>query len=260
MKKHLLSAVILSTITTVSAFAIESAEQRIYTGSRPESAFVADAASFKSARSQRIIREILREEERARTVGEAMAVKRSGLRYVEDMADFELLSTFTVSSPSEAYQRAVAEFILDYVGAYVISPRDIPYIQSLETRILTVGGAIQLKVIGMQVVRREVDFLRLIQFSVRNPSDAYRRATSEFVADYVREALDRTSRIRLILEIEKFTMTVADAMRVKNAGLIAVYRRAELFELAEYTVSSPSDAYRRAVNEFISDNIGRYPR
>lgn len=215
------------------------------------------AATDQYSRQQ--IATVLEAESRMTTVSESIAVKQSGLSYVQDISDFEYLASYTVSRPSDSYRKAVGDFIASYVGNYVQSPADLPYLQILEARTPTVTQALAVKSAGMRAVRSIQDFLVLISFSVSNPSDGYRKAVSSFVATNVQYSLNEYSPIYLIIKVEMYTQTINDSMAVKNAGLVAVHSKRDLLDLAQFSVSNPSQGYRDAVNRFIRDNISRYP-
>ena len=129
----------------------------------------------------------------------------------------------------------------------------------LESRVPNVTQAMAVKSAGLRIHLQIGDYLQLIPPSANNPSEAYMKAISSFTAKNIASVLDYYSPIYLIVEAEKFTTLVSDAMIVKNAGLVAVRSRQDLFELAAYSVQSPSVAYQQAVNAFIRDNINRYP-
>ena len=205
------------------------------------------------------ISRVLEAESRVSTVGEAMEIKRSGLGYVEDLSDFEYLSTFAVGRPSEAYQRAVGDFIAAHVAAFTHYRSDLYYIRLLEQRTPTVSTAMAVKEAAMRVCTSIEDFVYMLPYSVGSPSDAYKRAVSEFTARSIARVLAPYSRIDLIIQAEVYTVIVSDAMAVKNAGLVAVHSRRDLYELARYSVDRPSDAYIRAVDEWVRFNAPNYP-
>lgn len=201
----------------------------------------------------------LEAERRVSTVKDAIAIKETALVYVRDLADFEYLSSFTVSNPSDAYKNAVGDFIATYVARFTFQVWDLYYLNILEQRTVSVSQAISVKTAGLNVVTDIGQFLQILPFSVPTPSDTYRTQVSTFVANNIHRVLNYNSPIDQILQAEVYTKTVSDAMTVKNAGLIAVHSKYDLLRLAEYSVPTPSPTYRSAVETFIRDNIGRYP-
>ncbi len=258
MKKSIHSAIIVFSLFAGSA---ALADAPLHVGEFPIPAVDEEIAQLPAldVLSRREIARVLEAESRTTTVSDAMAIKRSGLAYVRDISDFEYLCSFTTPRPSEAYRRAVGDFIASHVGRYVRGPYDMRYLRVLEARTQLVSQAMKVKTAGLVAVRSVHDFLELLPFSVSNPSEAYRVAVSSFVAQHVRSALDRYSPIYLIVEVEKFTKTVTDAMAVKNAGLVAVHSKSDLLDLARYSTNNPSAAYRQAVSNFIRANIDRFP-
>ena len=217
------------------------------------------SSSASNLNSKRRIREVLELESRAYTVGEAMRIKESGLVYVQDLSDFSYLAQTAISNPSEAYTNAVAEFIAQNVAGCVRDQWDLRYIPELEARTRLVGQAIRVKEAAMIAVRDIRDFLDILPFSVSNPSDAYKNSVGEFTATNASQVIDSYTSIYLIVDVERFTKTVGQAMRVKNAGLAAVRDRRDLYNLAEHAFANPSQAYIDAVERFIRENYYRYP-
>lgn len=235
-----------------------------YTGATPISAISTEKFSsiepidLNGNRQQ--ISYLLKLESGVRTVGEAINLKTQGLNYVQDAYDFEYLTSYPFQNPSDAYKNAVGEFIAKNIASFVRSNYDLRPLQILEARTLTVGQAMAVKSAGLRVHLTINDFIKLIQPSFANPSDAYKTAISRFTAQNIRYALDAYTSIYMILEVEKSTMVVGDSMAVKNSGLIAVRTQRDLFDLARYSVSNPSAAYQQAVNEFLRINLPRYPQ
>ena len=63
----------------------------------------------------------------------------------------------------------------------------------------------------------------------------------------------------MLIEIEKYTYYVNDAMAVKNAGLVAVHSKEDLIALSAFAQESPSVSYQQEVRAFIRNNISRFP-
>ncbi|MEA9355324.1 hypothetical protein SHI21_03890 [Bacteriovorax sp. PP10] len=253
------AALVLATI--LSTMSIAQSAELIYKGAAPKIAAVKEMTVDKDMPSygREEISYYLRAEAGVRTVSEAINLKTQGLQYVRDVYDFEYLTSCPFPNPSEAYKAAVGDFIVRFVGNYVYSAYDFNMLRVLESRVPTVNQAMAVKSTGLKVRMQISDYLQLIPPSVGNPSDAYVKAISNFTAQNISAVLDYYSQIYLIVEAEKFTTTVGDAMMVKNAGLVSVHNRQELFQLAAYSVPNPSAAYQQAVNNFIRDNLNRYP-
>lgn len=252
---------ILALAIITSSFSITQAADLIYKGATPKISSNTDKNFNKNMPSfgREEINYYLRAEAGVRTVNEAINLKTQGLRYVRDIFDFEYLTSCPFANPSDAYKVAVGDFIANYVGNYVYSTYDLNMLRVLESRVPNVNQAIAVKSAGLKIHMQISDYLQLIPPSVGNPSDAYKTAISNFTAKNISYVLDNYSPIYLIIEAEKFTTIVSDAMMVKNAGLVAVHSRQDLFELAAYSVPNPSPAYQRAVNDFIRNNLNRYP-
>ncbi len=192
-------------------------------------------------------------------VREAMNVKEAGLVYVANLADFDYLMTYTVENPSDAYITATAEFIARHVGDYIFSRADVPALIKLTERVQTVQQAMACKRAGLKVVNSARSFLEILPFGFSSPSDEYRSQVSTFVANNIRRFLGPKSSIAIIVEIEKYTVLVTEAMAVKNAGLVAVKSKTGLLELSQFAFENPTAAYQTAVSEFIKVNLSRYP-
>jgi hypothetical protein len=78
------------------------------------------------------------------------------------------------------------------------------------------------------------------------------------MVDSIGSAVRPDSSIELVLELEKQTLTVNQAIQVKRAGLAAVHDAAGFLQLTRIPDSNPSEAYQSAVSRFISENVGRY--
>lgn len=256
-----LKVITLLAVTLLSSLSLSNAADLIYRGKKPVSLEVQGLTVDKNQENygRAEITYLLNEEARVRTVSEAINLKTRGLQFVRDIYDFEYLTTTPFANPSDAYITAVGDFIMNYVGNYVYSVYDFNMLRVLESRVPNVKQAMAVKAAGLRVRMQIGDFLQLLPPSVANPSDAYKTAISNFTAQNIGYVLDYYSMPYLIVEAEKFTTTVADAMRVKNAGLVAVHSRQQLFELAAYSVPNPSSAYQTAVTNFIRDNINNYP-
>lgn len=244
-----------------SAITLADTKELIYTG---KAAVV--APTDKSVRSDETLnlgREqisyLLQMEARVQTVNEALNLKTSGLQYVNNIFDFEYLTSCPFGSPSDAYKKAVGDFIARYAINYVTSRYDIPALNILESRVPTVTQAIAVKQAGMRIRLQIQDFVQLIPPSIANPSEAYTKAISNFIGQNIVYVVDYYSPIYLILSAERYTSLVGDAMAVKRAGLVAVRTQRDLFELASYTVANPSESYRQAVSAFLTENMPRYP-
>lgn len=198
-------------------------------------------------------------ESRVKTVNEAMDLKNQALAYVKNLDDFVYLATFTVPNPSEAYITAVNEFVVRYAGNYFYSAGDLHLLKILESRVKTVQHAMAIRDIAFKVNLTVRDFLFILPPTLENPSDAYKVAIANFAAVNASRVIDEYTYIPLIIEIERFTKTVDQAMKVKNAGLVAVKTKRDLMELAKFSVETPSDAYKQAVNDFLRINISKFP-
>ena len=255
-------AALLLIVTFFSTASISQASDLIYKGKTPQLNFeknqnVVDEITAPAGREE--ISWILRSEAGVKTVNEAIALKTRGLQFVRDIYDFEYLTSCPFAGPTEAYVKAVGDFIVQHVANYVYSVYDLNMLRVLESRAPHVNQAMAIKAAGLRLRMQIGDYLQLIPPSITNPSEAYTKAISEFTAKNISYVLDYYSPIYLIIEAEKFTTTVRDAMMVKRAGLVAVQNRQQLFELATYSVPNPSAAYQQAVNTFITENLNRFP-
>lgn len=248
-------------VAIFSTLSISNAADLIYKGAAPKFSVSKLESSEKDAGQfgRQEIAWILRNEAGVRTVNEAINLKTQGLQYVRDIYDFEYLTSCPFPNPSDAYKVAVGDFIARFVGNYIYSTYDLGMLRVLESRAPNVNQAMAVKSAGLRIRLQISDYLQLIPPSISNPSEAYTKAISNFTAKNIASVLDYYSPIYLIVEAERFTTLVGDAMMVKNAGLVAVRSRQDLFELATYSVQNPSPAYQQAVNTFIRDNINRYP-
>jgi hypothetical protein len=209
--------------------------------------------------SQQQIARILSIASQMEYVADTMAVKESGLVYVTNLSDLDYLTSFTVTNPSDDYKAATAEFIAKHVGTYISSRADIPALMKLTQRIQTVAQAMACKNAGLKVINSVAAFLRILPFSVEEPSDTYRAEVSTFVAQNISRFVGPRTTIASIIAVEKYTTLVVDAMAVKNAGLAAVRNKQGVLDLAKFAFESPTAAYQYAVREFIRENINRFP-
>lgn len=253
---------LLLLVTLFATTSVSQAADLIYKGKAPQinlekSQSIVEEVTAPAGREE--ISWILRSEAGVKTVNEAIALKTRGLQFVRDIYDFEYLTSCPFTGPSEAYIKAVGDFIAQHVANYVYSVYDLNVLRVLEARAPHVTQAMTIKSAGLRIRMQIGDYLQLIPPSISNPSEAYKKAISEFTAKNISYVLDYYSPIYLIIEAEKFTITVADAMMVKRAGLVAVQNRHQLFELATYSVPNPSASYQQAVNAFVSENLNRFP-
>lgn len=253
-----LSSILLLIFSFNLAFANSSME-RIYTGPVAIGTGQTVEHEFSSGQSRENIRIYLELESRVQKVSEAINLKTQALRYVEDLSDFEYLTSTPFANPSEAYKDAVGEFIARYIGGYVRDPQELRWLSVIENRVTKVNQAMAVKQAGVRAAHDVRDFLLIVPPAVGNPSEAYLKAISEFAGQYVRLSLNAYSPIYLIIDVERYTKYVSDAISVKQAGLVAVHSKRDLLALAEFCVSNPSEAYRQAVNDFIRNNINNYP-
>jgi hypothetical protein len=198
-----------------------------------------------------MIDRVIRRESDMRTISDAMAVKESGLRYVLNLSDFERLSSYAFSSPSEGYRAAVGDFIAKNVATFVKSADEIPTLLAIEQRAITISNAQIIKQAGLPVVRRLRDFKTLADSAFSNPSEGYVAMLSTFIATHIGIAIHPRTPIQAILEMEGRCKLISEAMAVKTAGLAAVQTPEEFWELTESAFSNPSDGYRDAVGAFI---------
>lgn len=212
-----------------------------------------------NTQSREQIRYILEMERDVRTVDEAIRLKTQGLRYVESLMDFDYLCTLVIPNPSMAYREAVGAFIETHVGRYAYSYQDLQTLRMLEGKTYLVTQSMAVKREALRVAEGIHDFAYLVPPAVANPSDAYKQAIGQFVADHIYRMVDARSPIHMIVQVEGYTYLVSQSMAVKNAGLVAVYTQRQLHELAQYAFANPSEAYRQAVYRFVMENIDRYP-
>lgn len=198
-------------------------------------------------------------ESRVRTVPEAIDLKNQALPFVKNLDDFVYLATYTVPRPSDAYVNAVSEFIVRHAGTFFYSASDLFFLRVLEAKIKTVPQAMAIRNIAFKAQLTVRDLLYILPPTVENPSAAYTDAIANFASANAARVIDQYTYIPLIVDIERFTKTVPQAMSVKNAGLVAVRTKRDLMELAQFSVATPSEAYKQAVNDFLRINISKYP-
>ncbi len=205
-----------------------------------------------------LIEQIIEIESKTQYVSESMAVKKSGLRYVNHIYDFALLARSAFASPSDSYKDALGNFIVEHLANYVRRSRDIRIVLELEGRTRLVSHTMAVKKIGLTVVDDFRDFSRLAVRAFSNPSDSYKVALGEFITENVAKFIRDYTPIADILDIEGRTHQVTQSMAVKTAGLVAVKHPLDFWKLAEYAFSNPSDSYKQAVRNFISEHSDRY--
>jgi hypothetical protein len=257
MKTLLISALMLAT------FSATNASESTFTGSAPITVRELDwepapvITPVESGKED--IKIYLELESRVRTVNEAIDLKNQALPFVKNLDDFVYLATYTVPTPSEAYINAVSEFIVRNAGTFFYSTADLFFLRILEAKIKTVPQAMALRNIAFKAPLTTRDLLYILPPTVENPSEAYKDAIANFAATNAARVIDQYTYIALIIDIEKFTKTVPQAMSVKNAGLAAVKTKRDLMDLATFSVPTPSEAYKQAVNDFLRFNISKYP-
>lgn len=257
MKTLLISALMLATFTTANA------SENLFTGKAPITVRELDwepaPVETPVISGKEDIKIYLELESRVKTVSEAMDLKNQALPFVKNLDDFVYLATYTVPKPSDAYVNAVNEFIVRHAGTFFYSTADLFFLRVLEAKIKTVQQAMALRNIAFNAPLTVRDLLYILPATVENPSAAYSDAIANFAATNAPRVIDQYTYIPLIIDIEKFTKTVPQAMAVKNAGLVAVRTKRDLMDLATFSVEKPSDAYRQAVNDFLRLNISKYP-
>jgi hypothetical protein len=201
-------------------------------------------------------------ESRVRYVHEAIQIKESALREVYDLYDFEIISRYAFQSPSVDYKQAVGDFVVRNLSRYMgraRGVRDLELALQIEGRAYLVSQAKAVKEEMARVSRNENEFEVISRSAFASPSEAYRDMQSLFVAENVGRSLHRSSRLRIILQIESRCKFVRDAIAVKEEGLIAVRTRRDLYALSRSAFSNPSEAYLQATYEFTRRHEGRYP-
>ena len=198
-------------------------------------------------------------ESRARYVNEAIAIKESGLRYVQNITDFEILTRYAFQNPNESYKNAVGAFIARYVGNFIYNSYSIPEAIYLEVRAQTIQNAQMIKQAAANFARDERDFLEIATTPIQNPSLGYIQMQSNFIGQNIFRFVSYNSSIDTVLRIESKTHYTSDAISVKQAGLNACRYYGDFHRLSQYAFANPSQGYRQAVNDFVIRNRHRCP-
>lgn len=201
-------------------------------------------------------------ESRMRYVNESINIKEQAMRDVYDLNDFEIISRYAFQNPSVEYRQAVGDFIVRHIGNILQrqnSYRSLEILLTIESRAHLVRQAEAIKTAALRIVRNEYDFVALTRSAFATPSQAYREMLSRFIGANIAGRVSHRARISTLLQIESQAYFVSDAIKVKEAGLVIVRTRYDLYDLAAYAFPNPSDGYRNAVNDFIRRNLSRYP-
>ena len=135
--------------------------------------------------------------------------------------------------------------------------QQISYILDVESRLQTVGEAIDLKTRGLVYVQDASDFDYLTTYPFQSPSDSYKTAVGNFIAQYVANYVYSPYDIPALAAIETRTLQVGQAMAVKNAGLRAHLQIQDFLRLIQPSVQNPSDSYLAAISTFTAENISK---
>ena len=127
----------------------------------------------------------------------------------------------------------------------------------VESRLQTVGEAIDLKTRGLVYVQDAFDFDYLTTYPFQSPSDSYKAAVEDFIAQYVARYVTSFMDIPALASIESRTLHVNQAMAVKNAGLRPFINIQDYLRLIQPVFKNPSDAYLTAISTFTATNITR---
>lgn len=201
------------------------------------------------------IRDILRLEASSTTVDNAIAMKRKGLRLVENLEDFAELSRYAFSNPSSSYKQAVSSFMAQNVSQFVQSRRDLSTLRRLEGRATQVDDAEMIKRAGLRVVQNLEDFHELIRYAFSNPSNSYRTMVSGFAVRNVTQLGAPSRDFDLLRAIEGYARTVDEAFEIKRFGLRAVQSTEDYNELLRPAFSNPSRTYTQERRQFLVRHI-----
>lgn len=167
-------------------------------------------------------------------------------------------ATFTGTSPVMAPElRAHVRIALaGAVDGYSSNGQALSALLETERHTQTVDQAMAVKRSGLTLVHSLEDFMILASSAFSNPSDSYRAALSQFIAQNVTSAVVPGDSIERLLVLEARTTTVDHARAVKTAGLRLVRDLRDFEVLSRRAFSNPSDSYVATTSEFISRNVG----
>ncbi|MEE6249087.1 MAG: hypothetical protein VX583_01735 [Bdellovibrionota bacterium] len=212
-----------------------------------------------SVRNPRI-RRILQREFRAKNVGEAMSIKRTGLTFVESLRDFHDLASIPFNSPTDAYRDARGEFILAHIDPVMhleYSPR---LITSMELDLRTVNHVIALKRKAIRMAYNLFEYNRLMELEFEKPSDAMKQALGKLIGETIL-IVPITDRFNfndiefLASDLEPKTRSISDALAVKRALYRNVTNLRQFHAASVIYLSKPTDAYKERNGEQISREI-----
>lgn len=130
------------------------------------------------------IHDLVTLEGRVRDIYQAEKVKQAGLALVHSTSDFRQLLEFAVESPSTAYKKMVAEFMVEHISQAVFPDTQIFEIHQLERLSQDIHQAIRVKEAGLPLVKSLAELEELARPVVETPSQAYKEAVAKFLRDY----------------------------------------------------------------------------
>ncbi len=126
---------------------------------------------------------------------------------------------------------------------------------ALESRLKTVGEAIEVKTKGLAYVYDSIDFDYLTSYAFANPSSAYVRAVGDFIAAHAEKFVRSSYDIYALRNLESRSIIVSNSMAVKKAGMLAPLNISDFVYLIQPAVSNPSSAYLDEISKFTAQYI-----
>jgi hypothetical protein len=188
------------------------------------------------------------------TVDQTMAVMKAGLKAVKSGDDFLKLLQWGFSNPSDAYKDAMRGFILNNISTAIRAGATIESINNIKMRVSGVADVISIMTAALPLVKSGDDFVKLTDFWMSNPSDAYKDAVSSFIDTHINVAINAGISIKQIGVLKRRMNEVNALMRVMSAALPLVQTASDFEKLTRYEVGAPSDFYRSKMAKFIAEH------
>ncbi len=114
---------------------------------------------------------------------------------------------------------------------------------------------------SLALVQDPEDYLALMKMELSSPSDAYKSALSSLAANQINVFAQLNPTMRQFTQLKNQSLSRVEDIMTASRGMLRLIKTPEDFlQLAKYEVTSPSAAYKRAMTEFVVDNMDSFIR
>ena len=188
-------------------------------------------------------------------------LQRRGLVLVKRPKDYIKLVTFSEKYPSDAYKKAMSDFIGETIDNFFSTNPSIKDIMLLQKEAVShVEQNMLLSRRGISKVKKPSDFIDLVQFTVKNPSDSYKSAMNKFAIENmdVFFGQKRPPTIYQMIKLKKYLPYVEGIEALMRRGAAVVKTADEYIKLMDPGVSYPSDHYMERIGKVVRDTLDQF--